>query len=349
MRRVRQLLKKDAALAHSLRQALTSGATEKSDQSQRTTRRVTPTFTDAPATLDGELNFLRVENQSALPFEPVYSGSVRASLAAIVREHTNPASLQKAGLYPIRTALLSGPPGVGKTLAARWIAHELNRPLLILDLGTVMSRFLGATGANLKRAIAYASDSRGILFLDELDAVAKRRDDSADIGELKRLVTVLLQELDEWPAGRLLLAATNHPQLLDDAVWRRFEARIEVPRPTEEDLRALLNELTREAKLPSTWAAILPPLFAGSSHSDFTRALVQLRKTLLLEPDLSTAETFRRFASDRLASLSGSEARSVAVALANAGGVSQRQISELLHVSRDTLRRSTTKGGKRRG
>ena len=97
---------------------------------------------------------------------------------------------------PTRSALFTGPPGVGKTLAAKWMARELGQPLAILDLSAVMSSFLGRTGSNVRAVLDFARDRRCILLLDEFDAVAKRRDDTSEIGELKRLVTVLLQEID---------------------------------------------------------------------------------------------------------------------------------------------------------
>ena len=144
----------------------------------------------------------------------------------LVAEHSRVGDLLRAGLSPTRTALFIGPPGVGKTLGDGWLARELHRPLLTLDLSAVMSSFLGRTGANLRHVSDYAKGVPCIMLLDEIVAIAKRRDDSQEVGELKRLVTVLLQEIDDWPSGGLLIAATNHSDLLDPAVWRRFETQI---------------------------------------------------------------------------------------------------------------------------
>lgn len=343
MRRVRELMEGDAALAHALRHALTRTRAPRPEPPAPIAREAVPHWQQG--TEESGLELLRVVAHPQLALQPEYSDSVRASLQSIVMEHQIPERLQRVGLSPTRTVLLSGPPGVGKTLAATWIARQLGKPLLLLDLGTVMSRYLGATGANLKRAIAYALSTPGVLFLDELDALAKRRDDAADVGELKRLVTVLLQELDEWPAGRLLVAATNHPQLLDDAVWRRFEARVEFPRPGAAELKALMTSMTPpEATLPAVWTETLPAMLAGTSHSDFVRALTQLRKSAVTEPDVPASLMLTRVLHDRLSTLSRKEAKSIALALAKDGTLSLRQIAQLTRVSRDTLRRAGVQG-----
>ncbi|TGV70329.1 AAA family ATPase, partial [Mesorhizobium sp. M00.F.Ca.ET.158.01.1.1] len=113
----------------------------------------------------------------------------KGALDTLVAERKDIENLHKAGWEPTRTVLFTGAPGVGKTLGARWLARELNRPLLILDLAAVMSSYLGRTGTNLRHVLDYAKTLDCVLLLDELDAIAKRRDDRGQIGALKRLVT----------------------------------------------------------------------------------------------------------------------------------------------------------------
>ena len=185
-----------------------------------------------PVDVDSRFQLLRVEEVPFLDHEPVFANDVQSALDALVAERREEIVLREAGLEPVRSAIFTGPPGVGKTLAARWVARALGRPLLILDLSAVMSSYLGRTGSNLRHVLDYAKSIDCVLLLDELDAIAKRRDDRGEIGELKRLVTVLLQQLDDWPASGLLIAATNHADLLDPAIWRRFELAVEFPLPT---------------------------------------------------------------------------------------------------------------------
>lgn len=346
MRRVRELMKTDPTLAHSLRNALTTAPATSGDQSQRPAiRRAEPAWESPSTGGDEEHDLLRIDAHPCPTIRPLYSAEVETALRSIVAEHQAAEALRDAGLTPTKTLLFEGPPGVGKTLAATWLAQQMRKSLFVLDLSAVMSRYLGATGANLKRAINYALQSEGVLFLDELDALAKRRDDTDDVGELKRLVTVLLQQLDEWPSGRLLVAATNHPQLLDHAVWRRFEARVSFPRPSAEELKLLMTDVVPpRTKVPTLWTATLPTVFANTSQSEFIRAFAQLRKATLLEPTLSPADALARAIKDRMDMLSRQDAKAIALTLAKEGSLSLRQISELTGVSRDTMRRAGVKG-----
>lgn len=171
----------------------------------------------------------------------------QSQLQEIVVERDRSAELARAGITPTRSVLLSGPPGVGKTLAAKWLADTLNLPLVSLDLASVVSSYLGSSGRNIKAVLKYAQTGPCVLLLDEFDAVAKRRDDDTDIGELKRIVNVLLVELDKWSEVSLLVAATNHPQLLDPAVGRRFDRHIELDLPTVQEVRVILGNMGGEA------------------------------------------------------------------------------------------------------
>lgn len=283
-----------------------------------------------------------------LEIEPVYDTRTWAAVRQVAREREQSERLAQAGVDPTRSVLFTGPPGVGKTLAAKWIARELGQPLAILDLSAVMSSFLGRTGSNVRAVLDFARDHNCILLLDELDAVAKRRDDTSEIGELKRLVTVLLQEIDEWPPSCLLLAATNHAKLLDPAVWRRFEVVVEFPLPEPEVVAAVLRDHL-DLNSISPWPAVLSRALAGSSFSDAFQAASLARRVSALE-GCSVETALERVLHDLVKSLNGTRRRQLAVSLAVDGVVSQRRVSAITGVSRDTIRKhlqSAPAGGAR--
>lgn len=192
-----------------------------------------------PRDVESSLPLVRIEPGSqAAP--PVLNPPEDSSLNAFLREHREANRLARAGLAPSWSLLLIGPPGVGKTMTARYIATSLELPLVVLDLVTVMSSYLGQTGQNLQRALDYARLSPCVMLLDEFDAIAKHRGDNADIGELKRVVNVLLLELERQPTESIVVAATNHPELLDRAIQRRFERVITLDLPTPATRRSIL-------------------------------------------------------------------------------------------------------------
>lgn len=298
-------------------------------------RRVEPT--GLPVDSDSRLPLLRMAEAPVLDTEPVYDDATWTQLRQIVAEQKGLERLSAAGIDPTRTVLFTGPPGVGKTFAAKWIARELGRPLATLDLSAVMSSFLGRTGNNVRFVLDYAKEHDCVLLLDELDAVAKRRDDATEIGELKRLVTVLLQEIDEWPASGLLLAATNHPDLLDPAVWRRFEMIVNFPLPDCDHLAQVCRDML-DMDSDAIWPKVLGITLKGSSFSDATQMLKRsLRLAALSGQGFDHALT--QIVHDTSTCLSRSDKQELALLLMRDAGLSQRQVSDLTGVSRDTIRK----------
>lgn len=288
-----------------------------------------------PVDLDSRLQLLRIE-MDAPEYEPILSIENETILRQVISERQNSNALFKLGLHPTKSMLFSGPPGVGKTLAAKWVAAQLKRPLLVLDLAAVMSSYLGRTGNNIRYVLDYAKNTECVLLIDELDAIAKRRDDNSEIGELKRLVTVLLQEIDDWPPTGLLLAATNHPDLLDPAIWRRFEAvlRFHTPPRTqiESQIKRLLNNQVDDVEL---WSRVLSNVLTGESFSEVERQVTLLRKTSAIT-NKSLADCIQSLANTNL---SKEQRVRLACVLEENGIVSQRRAQEITGISRDTIRK----------
>jgi SpoVK/Ycf46/Vps4 family AAA+-type ATPase len=295
-----------------------------------------------PIDLDSKLELVKRE---FITFEadPVWPKEVKEELNKVIQERNLEEQLISNGLFPTRSTLFVGEPGVGKTLAAKWISTKIQRPLLTLDLAAVMSSYLGKTGNNIRAVLDYAKKNHCILLLDEFDAIAKKRGDDSEVGELKRLVTVLLQEIDEWPATGLLIAATNHEELLDPAVWRRFDRIIKFPKPSSQDLQYTINELLKNDYFDekNTIIDILSILLEGVSYSDITKEIKNARKESIIQGRL-LFNILEELIIKLCTNIDKSQKINIALKFLEAG-YSQRRIAEILGLSRDTIRKYANK------
>lgn len=337
-RLVRKYRVSDAVFSKELESLLHSAATPETAPARGVSREVHLTG-NPPVLCIGRLPEMGVD-------KPLLTEWVARQIEEMIEEREKAHILANNGLEPTSTVIFTGPPGVGKTMTAQWIAHRLGLPMYRLDLAEAIGSHLGETGSNLKAAFLKIRDTPGVLFLDEIDAIAKTRSDDSDIGEMKRVVTVLLQELDDRNSASLILAATNNASLIDPAVWRRFEVRIDFPMPDAEQITQMLRkELDPSGNLgetSATWITALGLVLKGVSFSEVKSAVMRIRKRVVLEqcPMEDAAIEYVRENADRL---NHAQRIALAVTFVETGIMTQRLASDMTGVSRQTIRRRIEK------
>lgn len=174
---------------------------------------------------------------------------IDTQLRELVEEQQRAELLHAHNLKARHRILLAGPPGNGKTSLAEALAYELMYPLIVIRYETLIGSYLGETSSRLKNVLDYARTQRCVLFFDEFETLGKERGDTHETGEIKRVVSSLLLQLDEMPDYVVVVAASNHPELLDKAVWRRFQLRIELPIPTRAQLTQFIASISERCNV----------------------------------------------------------------------------------------------------
>lgn len=217
------------------------------------------------------------------------------TLKRIVQEIRARARLERYSVAPRRHVLFFGPPGCGKTLGAAVLAGELAIPLMTIRVASLFSRFLGATSNHLREVFAEMPRRPAVYLFDEFDSIAKARRDSQDVGEMRRIVTSFLQLMDTDQSTSLVIAATNHADLLDHAVFRRFDVHVEFGLPDRVQARRLLDLRLSSLQLPSVWLDDLAEKTEGLSYSEIATACDDAIRSMALEernaPTLQELET----------------------------------------------------------
>lgn len=217
----------------------------------------------------------------------------KKAVERVLQEYRKSELLQVHGMRPSTKLLFCGPPGCGKTLCSEIMATELGLPLLYTRFDAIVSSYLGETAANLRKVFDYAAGGRWVVLFDEFDAIGKARDNVNEHGELKRVVNSFLQLLDSFLAPSILIAATNHEQLLDPALWRRFDEVLLFQRPTVEEVRTLLTMKLKNFPHRGLDMKVAASRFKGLSHADVERVCFDaIKATILRDKDCVDEETF---------------------------------------------------------
>lgn len=292
----------------------------------------------APRDKDSLLELYEVVHSQVELEDVILPESQKEILLQVIEEQRNAEQLKKHNMSPVNRILFCGPPGCGKTMTAYAIGHELDLPIAYVRLDGLVSSYLGQTSTNLRKVFDSVRDKRIILFLDEFDAIAKKRDDSNELGELKRVVTTLLQNFDNMPDNVFLIAATNHEQLLDPAIWRRFNVTITMDLPTADQRTALLKKWFKEYGVDGIKDFdLLTKISEGLSCAQIQEWAVACGKSNLISKGLK-AEDAAGILIRQLTKFSSEGSESIRIiAEMNDRGVSRRQIGKVLGIPSTTL------------
>ncbi|HDV6370379.1 TPA: AAA family ATPase [Burkholderia cepacia] len=214
---------------------------------------------------------------------PILPDALSTAVNTWVTEWSRAGELKAIGIEPARSCVLFGDPGTGKTELALWLARQMKLPVILARLDGLMSSFLGTTSRNIGNLFAFANRHRALLILDEFDAIAKLRDDPNEVGEIKRVVNTLLQNLDERARHGLTIGITNHPQLLDPAVWRRFELQIEMPKPDQHARTRIIERYAKPLEFGRAQSKLLACILEGASGAEIQDVVNSLKKSWILD------------------------------------------------------------------
>ncbi len=217
---------------------------------------------------------------------------VLRSVNELIEEHHRSDLLRSFNVEPRHSVLLAGPPGNGKTTLAEAIAEALMVPMYVARYESIIGSFLGETAANLARLFEFVRSRECVLFLDEFDVIGKERGDAHETGEIKRVVSSLLMQIDSLPSYCVVVTATNHPELLDRAAWRRFQLRLEMEPPSPKLMLQWIEMFEKRMEIPfGVSRRSLANRLAGLSYSELEDfGMDVLRRYILSQPDSSMTQ-----------------------------------------------------------
>ena len=272
----------------------------------------------------GELaNLLTVSNPANRLGNMVLDEVASTQLKRVIKEQLQLARIKEHGLAPRRKLLLVGPPGTGKTMTASALAGELGIPLFLVRLDSLITKFMGETASKLRQVFDAVADIRGVYFFDEFDAIGSQRGAANDVGEIRRVLNSFLQMIEQDTSNSLIIAATNHGETLDYALFRRFDDVVEYHLPTSAQATDLIrSRLGFFAPKPFRKDALLSQA-EGLSHAEICRAADAAIKDAILhdQTKVQPAELGRALEERRL--ISAKLARNAKHSSSHAGSISR--------------------------
>jgi SpoVK/Ycf46/Vps4 family AAA+-type ATPase len=292
----------------------------------------------APRDKDSLLELYEIVHSDIKLADVILPETQKNALEQLIEEQKNAEALKKHNIEPANRLLLCGPPGCGKTMTAYAIGHAMGLPIAYVRLDGLVSSYLGQTSTNLRKVFDSVRNQRIILFLDEFDAIAKKRDDSNELGELKRVVTTLLQNFDNMPANVLLIAATNHEHLLDPAIWRRFNLTITLELPDEAQrlilLQKWMNEYAISESLDYKKLSKITLGLNGAQIKELTKAAA---KKYVINKELSTGDVITIFIQQQTMYSGSNDDAMELISDLNNKGVSLRALAKAVGITHSTL------------
>lgn len=285
---------------------------------------------------------------------PLFDKEIEDAVNSVIAEWINYGKLVELKATPSRSCLIFGSPGTGKTHLAKWIAKEVGLPVVLARLDGIVSSFLGTSSRNISNLFQFANRYRCVLLLDEFDAIAKLRNDPQEVGEVKRIVNTLLQNLDERNEIGFTIGVTNHEHLLDPAIWRRFDVQIEIPKPSMNVITILLQNFLDPLDYTDVELKFLSWCLQGSSGADIQKLSNWLKRMKIIDENKneSLIELMKRYTilntgriSERVKSLIESSHEILCTALLDADEFEfkKKDIAQIFNMTPSSLSKQISK------